>query len=303
MPRLVELFADNLLPILIVAGAGYLLQRSLKLDPRPISQVIFYGFTPCLVFTLLVHTTIVPGEIIRMAGLAAIVMAVIGILSWITARVIRLDPRTASAFILASTFMNAGNYGLSLTLFAFGEAGLALASVFFLTSSVLTNSFGVYIASAGRLPPVQALRGLTRVPSLYAVPAALIIRAADVSVPVLLGRPIELLSQATVPALLLLLGIQIASAGFPAQKGPLALASVLRLIVSPALAWLLAPALGLSVLGRQAGIIEAGTPTAVLSTVIATEFDAQPEFVTGAVLATTLLSPLTITPLLLLLGA
>jgi len=44
-------------------------------------------------------------------------------------------------------------------------------------------------------------------------------------------------------------------------------------------------------------------PTAVLATILATEYEAEPAFVITAVFATTLLSPLTLTPLLLVLGA
>jgi predicted permease len=303
LPRLIELFADNILPILIVAGTGYILQRLLRINPRPLSQVIFYAFTPCLVFTLLIGESTVTDQILPMVGMAVAVMAVIGVLSLAVARVARLDRRSTAAFILASAFMNAGNYGLSLNLFAFGESGLAMASLFFLTSSVLTNSVGVYVASAGRLPPLAALKGLLRVPSLYAVPAAMLVRYMEWSMPIPIQRPIDLMSQATIPSLILLLGIQIASSGFPRQKGRLLATAGLRLIASPIVAWVLAPILGLTLVARQAGIVEAAMPTAVLSTVIALEFDAQPDFVTGAVLATTLLSPLTITPLLLLLGA
>ena len=53
----------------------------------------------------------------------------------------------------------------------------------------------------------------------------------------------------------------------------------------------------------KAGVIEAATPTAVLSTVLSTEFDTEPAFVTSVVFTTTLLSPLTLTPLLAYLGA
>jgi predicted permease len=44
-------------------------------------------------------------------------------------------------------------------------------------------------------------------------------------------------------------------------------------------------------------------PVAVLTTVLALEFEVEPSFVTAAVLITTLLSPLTLTPLLAILGA
>jgi len=59
---------------------------------------------------------------------------------------------------------------------------------------------------------------------------------------------------------------------------------------------------GLSLAARQAGILEAAMPTAVLNTVIALEFGIDPAFVAGAVLVSTLLSPLTVTPLIALLG-
>jgi predicted permease len=54
---------------------------------------------------------------------------------------------------------------------------------------------------------------------------------------------------------------------------------------------------------QQAVVLEAGMPVAVLTTILATEFDVEPTFVTTAVLITTLLSPLTLTPLLAILGA
>jgi predicted permease len=52
----------------------------------------------------------------------------------------------------------------------------------------------------------------------------------------------------------------------------------------------------------QAGILESGMRSAVLTTIIAMEYDAEPNFVTSAVLATTVLSPLTVTPLIAFLG-
>jgi hypothetical protein len=102
--------------------------------------------------------------------------------------------------------------------------------------------------------------------------------------------------------MLILLGMQIARAGLPKRKD-LLLASVgLRMLASPLIAWFLAPIMGLSGVGRQAGILQAAMPTAVLTTVIATEYDVEPEFVTGVVLVATLISPLTLTPLLAMLG-
>jgi len=78
--------------------------------------------------------------------------------------------------------------------------------------------------------------------------------------------------------------------------------AILQLIVAPALAWLLSLAVGFDMLPAQVSVLEAATPTAVLAMILSIEFDAEPAVVTSAVVVTTLLSPLTITPILIMLG-
>jgi predicted permease len=295
---LLKLFADNLLPILLVAGAGFIFQRSSRIDPQPLARVIFYTFTPALVFELMDSTEIEAGAILRMVVFGISIVIAIGLLSWLLSRLFRLDSRTASAFILSATFMNAGNYGLSLNNLVLGEVGLAWASIFFVTSAMLSNSAGVYVATVGRSSPARALLGLLKIPAVYAIPIALVVRLCDWNVPQALDCSISILASAAIPSMLLLLGMQISQAGLPKRKGLLAAAASLRLLASPLVAWFIAPLFGLAGISAQAGVLESATPTAVMTIVLATEFDVEPEFVTSVVLVTTLLSPLTITPLL-----
>lgn len=302
MTGLLNLFTENVLPVLLLAGTGFVLQRALRIDPRPLAQVVFHAFAPALVFRLLLQTSIGALDILRMMGLAALVMGGIGILSWALARAFRLPPPLAAAFVLTSTFMNAGNFGLSVSQLAFGEQALAWAVLFFTASSVLANSVGVYLASVGKASPRVALLGLLRVPSLYAIPLALALRSLSWSLPAPLQHSVDLLAAAAIPAMLLLLGMHIGQAGLPRQRGPLVGSVFLRLLVSPVWAWILLPLFHLPREGQQSAILEAAMPTAVLTSVIASEYQVEPEFVAGAVLVSTLLSPLTITPLILLLG-
>ena len=302
MSSLPSLFTNNLLPILLIAAIGFILQRTLQIDPRGLSRVIFYSFTPAFVFSILARTEIEANEMLRMAGLTIILSIILGVLSFVISRAMKLEPRSASAFILTVTFINAGNFGLSLNSFALGDVGLLWASIFFITSSMLLNSVGVYVATVGRASPKKALIGLLKVPSIYAIPLALLVRLNDIDLPLAIWRPIDLISSAAVPSMLILLGMQIARAGLPKRKDLLFASVGLRMLASPLIAWFLAPIMGLSGIGRQAGILQAAMPTAVLTTVIATEYDVDPEFVTGVVLVTTIISPLTLTPLLVFLG-
>jgi hypothetical protein len=74
------------------------------------------------------------------------------------------------------------------------------------------------------------------------------------------------------------------------------------LILSPVIALLLVPVFGLSGIARKSGIVEAAMPAAVFNTIIAIEYDVEPDFVTGVVFTTTIISPLTLTLVLALLG-
>jgi hypothetical protein len=138
---------------------------------------------------------------------------------------------------------------------------------------------------------------------IYALLLAFLFLRTGWQVPLPLERTVTLLGDASIPAMLVLLGMQLKNADWNGRAIPLALTTVMRLLVAPAAAFLLTPLFGLAGPARQAIVTEAAMPAAVLNTVLATEFEAEPSLVTAAVFITTLLSPLTLTPLLAFLGA
>jgi predicted permease len=69
----------------------------------------------------------------------------------------------------------------------------------------------------------------------------------------------------------------------------------ISLIVTPLAGVGLAHLVGLRGAAFQAGVLQASMPTAVITTILALEFDALPDFVTSVVFVSTLLSPLTVT--------
>jgi predicted permease len=71
-------------------------------------------------------------------------------------------------------------------------------------------------------------------------------------------------------------------------------ASMIRLVIGPVVAVLVAGFMGLQGLSRATSIIEASMPTAVITTILATEFDVRPGLVTSTVVLSTLLSAITL---------
>ncbi|MBZ5497371.1 MAG: AEC family transporter [Acidobacteriia bacterium] len=295
-----EVFVNNLLPILLTTGAGFALGRTLHPDIKTASRLAFYIFSPCLVFVSLARVGIAGGEFGKLALFTLTVSAIMGVLSFLCGRLLGVGRHLLASLIVASVFVNSGNYGLAANKFAFGEAALARAMVCFVFGTIILYTAGVLIASMGKFPPLEALRKLLTVPAFYGLIAAGIVRQTAWQIPLFVDRSVTLLSDAAIPLMLVILGLQIAEARrWPRNRiGLIGAAGFLQLVATPLVALLLARVIGLSGLARQAAVLQSAMPAAVVATILAVEYDLDVPLVTGTVVVTTLLSPLTLTPLI-----
>jgi hypothetical protein len=111
-------------------------------------------------------------------------------------------------------------------------------------------------------------------------------------------RPVGLLSDAALPVMILVLGMQLERAARPARPRLVLLAVVISLVAAPVVALGLSAAFGITGAARQAAVILSSMPVAVVTTILALEFELAPDFVTSAVFVSTLASPLTLAPLI-----
>jgi hypothetical protein len=303
LSNLFSLFFNNLFPILLAACIGFALAKWLNIPPRPLSQVVFYVFSPILVFNLITNSQLSNKDILWILAFALTLLVIVGLLTWLVGGVLRFNRSTLAAVMITTMFMNAGNYGLPLTSFAFGEEALAFASVFFVINALFTNTVGIVIASSGSMSVWSAIKGLVKFPATYALVFGIIFLQFGWQLPSGLDRTVDLLSNAAIPCMLVLLGMQLVNIRLDGHIKPLVVTSSIRLLIAPLIAFGLTRLFGMNNAAQQAVVLEAAMPVAVLTTILATEFETEPTFVTTAVLVTTLLSPLTLTPLLALLGA
>ena len=298
MTLLLSIFASDVLPIFLVASVGFLLARFLKADVRTLSRVVFNALAPCLVFNLLVTSKISPDEFGRMALFSVCVILGVGLIARLVTLPFKLDRAMVSALLIVVMFSNGGNYGLSVNSFAFGQEALARATIYFVTSSILMYTVGVFLASSGKSGYRKALTGVFKIPAVYGVIAAAVVMLTKTTLPAPILRPVELLSNASLPMMMMVLGMQLERAGKLEKPLWVGLATVLTLVVSPLLAFGLVNVLDLSGAARQAAMIEASMPTAVVTTILALEYEVMPSFVTNVVFVSTLLSPITVTLLI-----
>jgi len=295
---LFSVFASDLLPIFVIAGAGFALARWLNASAVTLTHVVFYALLPCFAFRLLVTSVATGRQFGMMVLLAVLVMLAMAVAGALLSLVLRLSRAESTVLLLVVMFSNGGNYGLPVVSFAFGEEALSYGTVFFLTGSVLTNTVGAFLAAAGRRSLRTAAASVLKMPAIYGMAAAGIVLATGIPMPTPLLRPVTMLSDAALPLMILVLGMQLERASAPKRPALVAAAVCVSLLVAPLVALGLTSLLQVTGAARQAVVVLSSMPVAVATTILAVEFDASPDFVTSAVFLSTLLSPITLTPLI-----
>lgn len=263
-------------PPLAIAAAGYLLGRWREVDVEPLSTVTIYLLMPALVFHSIATMPISPetagalvATMVLFTGVLAAVAAVVGSLAGESDVVLR-------AGAMAAAIPNAGNFGIPVATFAFGDVGRTTAVLFVLVQNVLMYTVGVYaLSSGGEATHLGALRRVLALPLTWAVGAAGVALALDV-VPAE-GGPVmgtvSMVGDASIPVFLVILGLQLADMR-PASALRRTLPMVgVKVLVAPvvALAAVLAVGVTDSTAARAFVMLAAG-PAGVTPLVLAIEF-------------------------------
>lgn len=287
-----------MLPIFAVIALAALFSRWMPLDARTLSRLAVYIFTPALVFQNTVEANFESGELRSIFLMAILSSVVLLVLAWGLAKLFHFEHKLESGFMMSVLISNAGFLGFPVVEYSFGVKGLQYAAVFFAVVNVITNSIGIYISSLGELSVKASLKNVFQVPLIYATALGLWLNLNAVPVPLPVMRSVTLLGQATVPCSMVLLGLQMASTHIKTKVAPIVLASAVRLLVAPLIAFGLAACLGISGLPAQVMITQLSMPTALFAAVFAVEFGSDAGFVTSTILVTTLASILTLSILL-----
>jgi len=294
------LFIDIVLPVFIIIFAGYLFEKAAKPDFRTLTNSALYLFAPSLVFAALMKRDI-PFELgTSIFFFMLLYTTVFMLLSIITGRLLSMDRETRGALSLTTVMMNVGNFGLPLAYFAFGDAGLEASILTFVFFNIPLGTLAIVIAQGPRFNLKESILNTARIPIFHAVLAAMILKFFHVEVPSFLLKPIDLVGQAAIPLMLILLGMQLAKTDVIPNLRFLSTATLLRLVAAPVVAYALASLLGITALDRDVVVLQTSTPSAILPLLYSIRFQTRPDLVASTIFVTTLLSSVSLTILLAL---
>lgn len=295
------LFVNIILPVFIIIFSGWILERTSKIDLQPLTTASLYLFAPALVLSALLKQPIDSSQAKDVLLFMLLYTVLMLALAKLAGRLLNIDYDSRQALTLTTVMMNIGNFGLPLSYFAFGDEGLPISIMAFVVFNIPLGSLAIVIAQGKQANLSVAIKNCIKIPILHAVVVALAINAINIELPLFVLRPLELLGQAAVPMMLVLLGMQISRTQWRIPGGFMFTASFLRLLIAPVIAWLSCQLLQINGLERDVLILQTSTPSAVLPLLYALRFNTRPDLVASTIMITTVLSAGSLTLLLYLL--
>ena len=301
MSILVEVVREITLPVVLLAAAGFGLQKWARFDVTTLNRLLVYGTFPCYIVVTLSQAQIPVGEtkgpMAFMLGQFLVLLAV----GWAVGGAMRLRHDLRAVVALGCAFPNAGNYGIPVIELAFGGD-----MVFY--QVVLTAMYSVVIMVAapllyaGRQGGVgKHLRTLVSNPMVPAVVLGLGLNALDLRLPQVIETPAEMLGDAYIGVALVALGAQLGTGEIRVPLRSAGAAMALRLLLAPAVTAAAVLALPFEREVAEMLIVGACAPVGMLVAIFAAEFRGHAQLGAATVMASTVLSPLITTLALVLL--
>ncbi|GAA4947270.1 AEC family transporter [Streptomonospora halophila] len=295
-----------------IVALGYILGRLDALGDngsRVLTNLAFFVATPALLFeilsdadlSMLVHAPLL---------VSALSIAVVAALFLAAAALRRWDAGTTTMGALCAGYVNSGNLGIPVSAYVLGDASL-VAPVLLLQLMVVVPIGLAALDLARRTPGTRV--GLTRIvaaplrnPVVIGSLAGVAVAASGWTVPDPLMQPFELVGSMSVPSVLLAFGISLHGSPLPGrgpQRGPLALAVVLKCLVQPAAAWAMGTFwFGLEGVELFTVVVIAALPTAQNTYTYAVRYDTATQMTREIVLLTTFLTLPVLVSIAFLLG-
>ncbi|WP_088838831.1 AEC family transporter [Listeria sp. ILCC792] len=286
-----------LLPVFGIFAIGFIGQKLLHFDIPNLSKLTLYLMSPFLALSTFYKNPITIDYAYLAVYIFVLCLALILIVT-ILSKIMGYSVRDRCALILASAFMNNGNYGTPVVLLVFGATGLHIAVILMVLQQLAMSTIGIYYAAKGSADVSSykiVLKRVVRMPIAYGALIGLFLQLAHITLPDPLLTCIDLVGNAAIPTIMIVLGMQLAVISFRRiELLKVGFALSIRLLLSPVIAFLLTLFLPVDTMTKQIMILLAAMPTAANTTLMAVQFDTKPDLVSSATFISTVLSIVTL---------
>jgi malate permease and related proteins len=263
-----------ILPVFIVFAIGFIGQKTIGFEPRTLSKMALYLMSPFLAFRTFYEHKVNEQYLylsIYAVGICFSLIAVIYLLSYIR----KFSVQDTCGLILSSVFLN-------------------IAIILLVIVQLIMSTVGIYYAAKGSngLSSYKiAVQAVVKMPIVYGAFLGVLFQFTHVTIPRFLYTAVDLVADAVIPTIMIVLGIQLAAISLKnIEKEKMIYALIIKLIISPLLALVFVMLLPVEEIVGKIMILMAAMPSAANTTMYALQFNTQPEFVSSVTFVSTIIS-------------
>jgi hypothetical protein len=282
--------------MVLIIAVGFTLKKTgfmAKDDVDTLNKVIIYVTLPALIFTTVQGAELSLG-LAEMPVFCVIVVAACFCLAYAIGKLTKMRPGLLGAFLLVAALGNTGYLGFPLTIGLLGQGNLVKAVFFDFGTVTMMFTAGIFIAEAfGEVRGKSGvIKGFITFPSVLALFIGLALN--PITLPAFLDTTLNYLSLASVPLIMLTVGLTLEGKKLGEYAGPLAGVLVIKLLLSPVIALLAAKAWGITGASLEVIVLEASMPAAMLSLVVGLRYKLDTEFISLAIVVSIIVSLISI---------
>ncbi|MER2013176.1 MAG: AEC family transporter [Methanobrevibacter sp.] len=269
-------------------------------DRDLLSNIVLYIMLPAMVFINLKKATI-SSDMLYLPVLGIALSILLLVPAYIYCKVRKYDERTTWTILLAASLMNTGFIGFPVSLGVFGDAGFLNAVFFDLSTSVMVVLYGVVLAKKFGGDAREAVKSIVTFMPLWAVIFGLAFNVLNIPVGYVLDTILEYLAGATIPMIMLALGLSLDFRNVGENFTDSIVVSVIKLVISPLIVLVLLILLNIHGMVFNIAILEAGMSTAGNALVLAISYNLDKDLMGSLIFTNVVLSIVTLTAIISLL--
>jgi len=209
-----------------------------------LSRLVFFVLAPCLLFTVLARADVHELFSSRLTVSALAAIACFVVFATVARLVFRRAVPETVIGSLGSGYVNANNIGIPVAAYVLGDASFSAPVILVQLLLFAPVALAILDASTrGHVSVRLVLRGIVRNPLIIGSLLGALVAVTGIELPDVVLEPFALIGAAAVPVVLISFGMSLSASRLLAPgsgRRDILLATLLKLLVMPVVAWLLA---------------------------------------------------------------
>ena len=278
----------QMLPILIIAAAGYFGGKLLKIDNRSLVTLVSDFFMPMLIFHSIYFSDLSGSLMLDLTGIVTLIIIIQTALAYLYARMAKIDAR---GFVPPNIFMNAGFLGIPLMKLWGGTEAMNIIVVFDQVQTIYIFTLGLLIITGGL--SAKSLANMLKAPLLWAIFAGFACKMLGLNIWEPLLTTFEFAGNAGPPLAAFILGSSMSLESVRINRHVMA-GVCIRMFVGYGLGLLAVLLFGMTGTARTVVLVASALPAAVFSSILPMRYGVQSAYAVPIVVLSTLISVITI---------